>query len=91
MKNLFKIAIASSLMAVGAQAIADDSPSAPTPMTQAQKKQMWDDCMAKQKAANAGLTQSAMETACKNEMKKNKLQKDGNDLTTAPTTPSQSK
>jgi hypothetical protein len=91
MKNLFKIIIASSLMAAGAQAIADDSPSAPTPMTQAQKKQMWDDCMARQKAANASLTQTAMETACHNEMKKNKLQKDGNDLTSAPTTPNQNK
>jgi len=90
MKNVLKIAIASSLIAASAQAIADDSPSAPTPMTQAQKQQMWNDCMAKQKAANASLTQSAMETACKNEMKKNKLQKDGNDLTTAPTTPSNS-
>jgi hypothetical protein len=90
MKNLFKIVIASSLVMAGAQAIADDSSSAPTPMTQAQKKQMWNDCMAKQKAANSTLTQSAMETACKNEMKKNKLQKDGNDLTTAPTTPSKS-
>jgi hypothetical protein len=90
MKKLLKIAIASSLIAASAQAIADDSPSASTPMTQAQKKQMWNDCMAKQKAANASLTQSAMETTCKNEMKKNKLQKDGNDLTTAPTTPSNS-
>jgi hypothetical protein len=57
-------------------------------MTQAQKKQVWDDCMAKQKSANAGMTQAAMETACKNEMKKSRLQKDGNDLTTGPTTPS---
>jgi hypothetical protein len=89
MKTVIKTVILSTLVAAGAQALADDSPSAPTPMTQAQKKQLWDDCMAKQKAANTGVTQAAMETACKNEMKKNKLQKDGNDLTTGPqTTPS---
>ena len=88
MKTAIKTVMISMLLAAGAQAIADDSPSAPTPMTQAQKKHMWDDCMAKQKAANAGMTQAAMETACKNEMKKNKLQKDGNDLATGPQTPS---
>jgi hypothetical protein len=87
MKTVIKTVILSTLVAAGAQAIADDSPSTPTSMTQSQKKQMWDDCMAKQKAANANLTQAAMETACKNEMKKNKLQKDGNDLTTAPQNP----
>jgi len=86
MKTLVKTVILSTLVAAGAQAIADDSPSTPTSMTQSQKKQMWNDCMAKQKAANANLTQAAMETACKNEMKKNKLDKDGNNLTTGPQT-----
>jgi hypothetical protein len=84
MKTAIKIVILSTLVAAGAQAIADDSPSTPTSMTQSQKKQMWNDCMAKQKAENAGLSQAAMETACKNEMKKDKLQKDGNNLATAP-------
>jgi hypothetical protein len=84
MKAVIKIAIMSTLVAAGAQAIADDSPSAPTSMTHTQKKQLWNDCMAKQKAENASMTQAAMQTACKNEMKKNKLKKDGNDLTTAP-------
>jgi hypothetical protein len=89
MKTVIKTIILSTLVAAGAQAIADDSPSTPTPMTQAQKKQIWDDCIAKQKAATSGMTQAAMETACKNEMKKNRLLKDGNDLSTGPqTTPS---
>jgi hypothetical protein len=87
MKTLLKTMILSTLVAAGAQAIADEPPSAPTAMTKAQKKQIWDDCMAKQKAANAGMTQAAMETACKNELKKNK--NDGNNLATGPqTTPS---
>jgi hypothetical protein len=85
MKTVLKTVLISSLVLAGAQAIADDSPSDQGAMTQAQKKQMWDDCMAKQKAGNAGLTQAAMETACKNEMKKGKMQKDGNNLPTAPT------
>jgi hypothetical protein len=85
MKFVLKTVILSTLVAAGAQAIAADPPS--TPMTSAQKKQVWDDCMAKQKAANAGMTQAAMETACKNELKKNK--NDGNNLATGPqTTPS---
>jgi hypothetical protein len=87
MKTALKTVILSTLVAAGAQAIADEPPSAPTAMTKAQKKQIWDDCMAKQKAANAGMTQAAMETACKNELKKNK--NDGNNLATGPqTTPS---
>lgn len=84
MKTVIKTVLLSGLLAAGAQAIADDSPSAVPNMTSAQKKQMWNDCMAKQKAENANLTQAAMQTACKNEMKKNKLQKDGNNLATAP-------
>jgi hypothetical protein len=84
MKTVLKTVILSTLVAAGAQAIADDSPSAQSPMTAAQKKQLWDDCMAKQKAANAGMTQAAMETACKNELKKNK--NDGNNLATGPQT-----
>jgi hypothetical protein len=87
MKTALKTVILSTLVAAGAQAIADEPPSAPTAMTKAQKKQIWDDCMAKQKAANAGMTQAAMETACKNALKKNK--NDGNNLATGPqTTPS---
>jgi hypothetical protein len=86
MKTAIKAICLGTLLVAGTQAMADDSTTTST--TKSQKKQMWDDCMANQKATNANLTQAAMETACKNEMKKNKLQKDGNDLTTAPTNPS---
>jgi hypothetical protein len=59
------------LLAVGAQAFADDSS-----MTQ---NQSFKDCMEKQKATNSSMTQTAMETVCKNEAKRNKS-KSGNNL-----------
>jgi len=37
-------------------------------------------CMARQKATNSGLTQEAMHTTCKNEMKQQKMQQQGQDL-----------
>jgi hypothetical protein len=85
MKTALKAICLGSLLMAGTHVMADSNPST-TAMTQDQKKQMWNDCMAKQKAANASLTQAAMETNCKNEMKKNKMQKDGNDLATGPQT-----
>jgi hypothetical protein len=85
MKSVLKSVIISSFVLAGAQAVADDSTSDHGAMSQAQKQQMWNDCLAKQKAANAGLTQAQMETVCKNQMKKGALQKDGNDLESAPT------
>jgi hypothetical protein len=39
-------------------------------------------CMARQKATNSGLTHSAMQTTCRNEMKQQKLQQQGQDLGT---------
>jgi hypothetical protein len=39
-------------------------------------------CMARQKATNSGLTHEAMQTTCKNEMKQQKLQQQGQDLGT---------
>jgi hypothetical protein len=86
MKTSIKAICLGSLLLAGTHVMADDSTTSPNAMTQDQKKQMWNDCMAKQKAANASLTQAAMETNCKNEMKKNKMQKDGNDLATGPQT-----
>jgi hypothetical protein len=53
------------------------------------EKQAMKDCMARQKASNSSMTQAAMETVCKNEAKKGKLQKDGNDLATGPQAPKQ--
>jgi hypothetical protein len=39
-------------------------------------------CMARQKATNSALTHSAMQTTCRNEMKQQKLQQQGQDLGT---------
>jgi hypothetical protein len=72
--------ILAGLVAVGGQAIADDSP------TPAQSQNAMKDCMDKQKATNSSMTQEAMETVCKNEAKHHK-DKNGNDLATAPQDP----
>jgi hypothetical protein len=69
--------VLAGLVAVGGQAIADNSP----PPTQSQTAMK--DCMDKQKATNSSMTQEAMETVCKNEAKQHK-DKNGNDLATAP-------
>lgn len=68
-----------ALIALSAQAVANDAVKAGTP----NKSQAMKDCMDRQKASNSGLTQSAMETVCKNEAKGNG-QKNGNDLATGP-------
>ena len=65
------------LVSICGQAIGDDS----TP-TSTQREQRMKDCMARQKATNSSMTQAAMETVCKNEVKGPK--KDGNDLATGP-------
>ena len=39
-------------------------------------------CMARQKATNSGMTHEAMQTTCKNEMKQQKLQQQGQDFAT---------
>jgi Ni/Co efflux regulator RcnB len=39
-------------------------------------------CMARQKATNSGLTQLQMQTTCKNQIKTNKTHREGNDLAT---------
>jgi hypothetical protein len=77
---MVSIALA-ALVVVGAQAMADDSSTTSNPS--ADKAQMMKDCMARQKATNSSMTQAAMETVCKNEIKGNG-QKDGNDLATGP-------
>jgi hypothetical protein len=73
--------IIAGLVAAGSQAIADDSTNTP-----AQKQAAMKECMDKQKATNSSMTQTAMETVCKNEAKRKK-DKDGNDLATAPQDP----
>jgi hypothetical protein len=78
MKIIFKALVLTGLFGVVGSAIADDSST--------QKSQQMKDCMAKQKAANSGMTQEAMKTVCKNEAKGSQT-KDGNDLATAPQSP----
>lgn len=82
MKNAIRLAMFTGIVFMSAQAIADDSTSGT--MTAQQTKAM-KDCMAKQKAANSTMTQAAMETVCKNQLKQN--DKNGNDLATGPQTP----
>jgi hypothetical protein len=77
MKTSLMTIVLAALVAVSAQAVADDSMQ--TPASKAQKMK---DCMARQKATNSSMTQAAMETVCKNEVKGPK--KDGNDLATGP-------
>jgi hypothetical protein len=80
MERGLKIAALTALMALSAQVMADDSSTTP-----ANKDQLMQQCMDKQKAANSGMTQTAMETVCKNEV--NKKMKSGNDLATGTQAP----
>jgi hypothetical protein len=79
----FRLALLTGFVAFSAQAIADDSPSN---AMNSQQSQAMKDCMAQQKASNASMTQAAMETVCKNQLKQK--DKNGNDLATGPQTPS---
>lgn len=80
MKRGLKIAALAGLMAMSAHVMADDSSTTPP-----NKDQLMKQCMDKQRAANSGMTQTAMETVCKNEV--NKKTKNGNDLATGPQAP----
>ena len=82
MKNTIRLAVVTGVVLIGSQAIADDATSGA--MTAQQTKAM-KDCMAQQKAANATMTQAAMETVCKNQIKQKN--KNGNDLATGPQAP----
>lgn len=48
------------------------------------KTERMKECMAEQKATNSSMTESAMKTVCKNQMKSHKGLKSGNDLATGP-------
>jgi hypothetical protein len=63
MTNLAKVMLLASLAATSIPAFADDAPSAPP--VKSPKAQM-DECMAKQRAANNGLSEKAMRKACHN-------------------------
>jgi hypothetical protein len=61
MNNPARIILMASLAAISIPALADDAPSA-RPI-QSPKAQM-NDCMAKQRAANNGMSEKAMRKAC---------------------------
>lgn len=86
MKRAMTIMMLAGLMAVSVQAVSDDSTPASSTASSAQNDKAMKDCMAKQKASNASMTQDAMQTVCKNEVRK-KGQKDGNDLATGTQAP----
>jgi hypothetical protein len=55
------------------------------------RAQKMNDCMAQQKATNSSsMSKSAMETVCKNQLKKQSQLKHGNDLSTGPQNQQQS-
>ena len=84
MKYTMATIVFSGLVCMSAQVMADDSAMA----GQQDSDKTMQDCLAKQKAANSTMTQAAMETVCKNEMKKTH-KKAGNDLVTGPQAPKQ--
>jgi hypothetical protein len=65
MNSSMKIVVLTTLMAAFAPAMADDAPSAKP--VKSQKAQM-QDCMAKQRAANSGMTDKAMRKACQTQL-----------------------
>jgi len=72
------------MVSFGVQALADDAPATPPPMTAHQK--MMADCMAKQKAANNGMSEKDMRKSCHDQIKANV---DHPDNPTPPVTPAQ--
>jgi hypothetical protein len=89
MKNIFIAATVAGVFAAFAGAIAQDQTQPSTQTTQQDnnvnaKAMSMKECMARQKAANSGLTNLQMQTTCKNEAKASKTRKSGNDLATGP-------
>ena len=83
MKTATTIAMLSGLLAIGAQAFAQDAATgSDTSKSSSSKSQMMKECMDKQKATNASLTHDARMTVCKNEIEKRT--KNGNDLASGP-------
>jgi hypothetical protein len=90
MKRILMSAAFAGMIAVGSYAAAQSDP-AQTPQSQSTgsdysnsgsggKPETMKQCMARQKSTNSGMTQEAMKTTCKNEMKQQKLQQKGQDL-----------
>jgi|SRR5271170_4313208 len=96
MKRMLMSAAFTGLVAIGSYAIAQsDGPQSgqaaqSTPGgtdysnsgSSSNKPETMKQCLARQKSTNSGLTQEAMHTTCKNEMKQQKMQQQGQDLAT---------
>jgi hypothetical protein len=103
MKRILISAAFTGLMAVGSYAFAQSDPSQSAQSTpssadsgysnsgSSNKPETMKQCMARQKSTNSGLTQDAMQTTCKNEMKQQKLHQQGQDLATGTQNGSQPK
>ncbi len=92
MKYLLMSAALTGLIAAGTCAVAQDQTQQSSQAMQSDngsnnsgnKAETMKQCMARQRATNSGLTNEAMKTTCRNEMKTNKLHKEGNDLSSGP-------
>jgi hypothetical protein len=95
MKRILMSAAFTGLIAVGSYAVAQSDPPQSAQPAQStaggtdysnsgssNKAETMKQCMARQKATNSGLTHEAMQTTCKNEMRQQKLQQQGQDLAT---------
>jgi hypothetical protein len=86
MRHILLTTMLAGLLGAGGFAIAQDQSQSASQTAQSDSSATTDSpmkqCMARQKAANAGLTHLQMQTTCKNEMKSDKTHKDGNDLAT---------
>jgi hypothetical protein len=88
MKRMLMSAVFTSLVAVGSYAVAQSDTQSAAAGTDysnsgsSNKPETLKQCMARQKSTNSSMTQEAMQTTCKNEMKQQKLQQQGQDLAT---------
>lgn len=103
MKRILMSAAFTGLVAVGSYALAQSDQPQSGQSAQASsdsgysnsgsssKPETMKQCMARQKSTNSGMTHEAMQTTCKNEMKQQKLQSQGQDLATGTQNGSQPK
>ncbi len=95
MKRILMSAAFTGLLAAGSYAVAqsDQAPSGQSAQStpggtdysnsgSSNKAETMKQCMARQRATNSSMTHEAMQTTCKNEMKQQKLQQQGQDLAT---------
>src|ERR1700728_3789509 len=95
MKRILMSAAFTGLVAVGSYAIGQsDQPQSGQSAQSTQggtdysnsgssnKPETMKQCMARQKSTNSSMTHEAMQTTCKNEMKQQKMQQQGQDLAT---------